>query len=134
MECGGAGFFRDFSTKGGMGRMAQVNVAEEIRSVEEWAKNAVQEARLEGVRIVAAARTEGDERVKGAKQAAARWFRERLAAKESEANDMAARMVEEGKERAKALAESLGSRGQVVGNWIAEEVMARYGRSARKEG
>lgn len=114
--------------------MAQINVAEEIRAVEELAKNTAQEARLEGVRIVAAARAEGDERVKGARQAAVRLFRERLAAKETEANGMADQMVEEGKLRAQALAESLGGRGQAVGTWIAEEVMARYGRSARKEG
>ena len=76
--------------------MAQINVAEEIRAVEELAKSTVQEARLEGVRIVAAARAEGDERVKGARQAAVRLFRERLAAKETEANGMADQMVEEG--------------------------------------
>ena len=103
------------------------DIAEEIRTVEENARQTVQNARIEGARLIAAAQNEMDIRLKETKQKTTRFFKENVEKFETAAEEKAREIVHQGKEDANAFASGVEKRVKDVAQWIAEEVMTRYG-------
>jgi vacuolar-type H+-ATPase subunit H len=65
------------------------DIAEEIRAVEENARQTVQNARVEGARLIAAAQNEMDIRLKETKQKTTRFFKENVEKFEAAAEEKA---------------------------------------------
>ncbi len=103
------------------------DIAEEIRAVEENARQTVQNARVEAARLIAVAQNEMDIRLKETKQKTTRFFKESAEKFEAAAEERAREIVQQGQERANAFASVAEKRVKDVAQWIAEEVMTRYG-------
>lgn len=103
-------------------------ITEEIKAVEEAAKQMIKDAKSESARMIAEARNEAEKRAKESKQKAYRLYKEKVSAVETQAAEKADKIVEEGVVNAKSFKDS--HQGQIKGTatWIAEEVMAKYGR------
>lgn len=106
--------------------MAQ-NMADEIRAKEASAKEIVAEARAEGARLLAAARTEAEQSLKEAKQRSHRYFRDQVKAAEAEADAVAVKTVETGKRESEEFYRNNKSRTANVADWLTKEVMSTYG-------
>jgi len=103
------------------------NVADEIREAEEKARVTVKEAKAESARMIASARSEAEERIKRARQESHRHFREEIAKTEEMAEQKAAGVLSKGRDDARELESKLQAKIKPVAEWIAEEVMSRYG-------
>lgn len=103
------------------------DIAEEIRIVEENARQTVQNARVEAARLVAAAQNEMDLRLKETKQKTTRSFKEKIEEFEATAEERAQEIVSQGEENANTFTLSVEKRIKDVAQWIAEEVMTKYG-------
>ena len=107
------------------------NLTEEIRSVEAAAAQKVADARTEAQDLVARTRSEGALRVKEAKQAQFRDYRKRISQVEAEAEKKSAETVDQGKVEAAKFVEDHGGAVKKTAQWLAEEVVSRYGRCER---
>lgn len=104
------------------------NLTEEIRSVEAAAAQTIADARAQAQDLVAKTRSTVALRVKEAKQSQFRDYRRRIGEVEAEAESVSAQSVEQGRVQA---AEFVKAHEDVVtktGQWLAEEVVSRYGR------
>ncbi len=106
--------------------MAQ-NMADEIRGKEAEAKNIVTQAKSEAARILATARTTGEQSIKEAKQKSHRTFRDQVTKAEQEAEIVAERTVESGRGEAEQFYADYKSRTTEVIDWLTKEVMSSYG-------
>ena len=104
------------------------NLTEEIRSVEAAAAQKVADARTEAQDLVARTRSEGALRVKEAKQAQFRDYRKRISEVEAEAEKASALTVEQGKAGAEEFVREHEEAVKKTAQWLAEEVVSRYGR------
>ena len=104
------------------------NLTEEIRSVEAAAAQKVADARTEAQDLVARTRSEGALRVKEAKQAQFRDYRTRISEVEAEAEKASAATVEQGRSSALEFVRAHGEAVKKTAQWLAEEVVSRYGR------
>ncbi len=107
------------------------NLTEEIRSVEAAAAKKVADARTEAQAIVAKARAAAALRVKDAKQSQFREYRRRVGEVEAEAAKESERAVEQGRADALKFVQAHGKALKKTAQWLAEEVVSRYGRSER---
>lgn len=106
-----------------------LNLAEEIKAVEMSSKKRIVDAKAEAVKLVNAATNDAEQKIKGAKQSAFKGYKESVSRVEAEAEERARKIVEAGKERIAAFSGSHKGRITQTATWIAEEVIARYGRS-----
>ncbi|ADE56934.1 MULTISPECIES: cell envelope integrity/translocation protein TolA [Aminobacterium] len=104
------------------------NLADEIKKAESDAKQIVKDAKNEAARLISEAKNEAEVRIKETRQQAFRKYRDNLQKVEEEAEARAGEIVRKGKEGAKAFTNSHQGRVNKTAAWIAEEVMARYGR------
>jgi vacuolar-type H+-ATPase subunit H len=113
------------------GRLFQVpkNIAEEIIEAEAKARQIVHDARSEGARIVAQAKTEAEELSKESRQKYHRTLRDTILQLEEEAEKESGSIIEKGRAEAGSLVRDRGSRIEDVASWAAGEVIARYGSS-----
>lgn len=105
------------------------NLTDEIRAVEAAAQKKVADATAEAAALVSAARDEMARLVKETRQQQYREYREQLDALEQQASREAAEKVEAGR---KAAADFVKRHQDVLAGtsqWVAEEVMSRYGHS-----
>lgn len=103
------------------------NLAQEIRDQEALAKNIVSDAKAEGAKLVAAARTDAEQSVKSTKQQCHRQWRERVAAAEKEAEVKAQELTAKGEAEAKSFYDGRKKKTGAVAEWLVSEVMAAYG-------
>lgn len=103
------------------------NIADEITKAEADAKQMIQDARTEGARILAKAKTESEEQLKSAKQGFHRSFRETVAVLEKDAEAEAEKIIKTGRAAANDLVDRYNDRIPDVASWVAEEVIGRYG-------
>jgi len=111
------------------GAQMATNLAEEIKEVEAESKQIVSQAKSEAVKIVSDSKNESERRVKEAKQEAYRNYRNQVTKVEEQAEEKAQKVVSDGQAEAKSLEKKHKDKLKSVGAWIAEEVMAKYGRS-----
>jgi len=104
------------------------NLIDEIKAAEENAAKSVQEARSSAAGKLNQAVADAEKRVKGAKQATARQFREKVQTAESTAETKAHSMVAERESVAKAFHAKHKEKTAAAASWIAQEAMAKYGR------
>jgi Vacuolar (H+)-ATPase G subunit. len=105
------------------------NMADEIRAKEAAAKEIVSNARADGARMLATARTAAEQAVKEAKQRSHRYFRDQVKAAEAEAETAAVATVAAGRKEAEAFYEGNKSKTAKVADWLVKEVMSTYGDS-----
>jgi len=103
------------------------NIEDEITEAEAKGKQMVQDARTEGARIFAQAKSESEDMVKAAKQNFHRSFREAVVKLEAEAEVEAEKIVEKGRAEAEKYARAHESNIDDAAAWVAEEVIGRYG-------
>ena len=103
------------------------NIADEITEAEAKAKQMVQDARTEGARILAQAKSQSEDQVKAAKQNYHRSFREAVVRLEAEAESEAKKIVEKGRSEAEKFARAHEGNISKAAGWVAEEVTGRYG-------
>ncbi len=106
-----------------------LNLAEEIKAVEADSKKRIADAKVEAVRLQNSAANEAEQKLKNAKQNAFKKYRECVSKVEREADERAQNIVEAGRENAAAFSADHKGRITQTATWIAEEVIARYGRS-----
>lgn len=104
------------------------NLTDEIRSVEAAAAKKVADAKSEALDLVNGARNAAALRVKESKQAQFREYRQRISQVEAEAAETSAKTVEQGKAEAKQFVEAHSEAVKKTAQWLAEEVVSRYGR------
>ena len=104
------------------------NLTEEIRSVEAAAAQKVADARAQAQDLVAQTRAAAAARVKEAKQSQFRDYRKRLGEVEAEAQKASALTVEQGKAGAEEFVREHEEAVKKTAQWLAEEVVSRYGR------
>ena len=104
------------------------NLTEEIRSVEAAAAQKVADARAQAQELVAQTRAAAASRVKEAKQSQFRDYRKRLGEVEAEAEKASALTVEQGKAGAEEFVREHEEAVKKTAQWLAEEVVSRYGR------
>jgi vacuolar-type H+-ATPase subunit H len=105
------------------------NLAEEIRQAEESSRKIIQDAKVEAARLVAEARSDGEKRVKEAKQELHQLFRQEITKAEAEAEKRADAIKSEGKMETEAFVQARKDRVEEVASWLVEEVTAKYGLS-----
>ena len=105
------------------------NLVDEIKSTEIQVALKIKEAKAESVRLLNKAASNSENRIKEARQIAARDYRAKLAAAEKEAEASAVELVSKGEAAAKSFYESNVSKVSDAAKVIAEEVMVRYARS-----
>ena len=104
------------------------NLTEEIRNVEAAAAQKVADARAQAQDLVAQTRAAAAARVKEAKQSQFRDYRKRLGEVEAEAQKASALTVEQGKAGAEEFVREHEEAVKKTAQWLAEEVVSRYGR------
>ena len=104
------------------------NLTEEIRNVEAAAAQKVADARAQAQDLVAQTRAAAAARVKEAKQSQFRDYRKRLGEVEAEAEKASALTVEQGKAGAEEFVREHEEAVKKTAQWLAEEVVSRYGR------
>ena len=104
------------------------NLTDEIRSIEAAAAKTVADAKAQALDLVAKSRDAAAARVKEARQSQFRDYRTRLGIKETEAAQNAAKTVAEGKAAASQFVEAHAAAVEKTAQWLAEEVVSRYGR------
>lgn len=104
------------------------NLTEEIRSVEAAAAQQVADARAQAQDIVAKARAAASAKVKEAKQSQFRDYRRAIREVEAEAEKTSAATVEKGRTDALEFVQARGEAVKKTAQWLAEEVVSRYGR------
>lgn len=104
------------------------NLTDEIRGVEAVAAKKVADAKAEALDLVTKTRSAALLRVKEAKQAQFREYRQRLSQVEAEAAKSSAQTVEQGKAEAAEFVEAHSEAVKKTVQWLAEEVVSRYGR------
>ena len=104
------------------------NLTEEIRSVEAAAAKTVSDAKTQAQDLVNSTRASAALRLKEAKQSQFRDFRARLAKIEAASSEESAKFVEKGKEDAKQFVADHVAVAAKTAEWLAEEVVSRYGR------
>lgn len=104
------------------------NLTDEIRGIEAAAAKTVADAKAQALDLVAKTRESAAARVKEAKQANFRDYRNRIGQVEAEAAKEAAKTVEEGKAAASQFVEEHAAAVKKTAQWLAEEVVSRYGR------
>ena len=103
------------------------NIADEITEAETAAKQLIQDARAEGAKILAKAKSDSEEKVKEARQRFHRSFRDGVMALEKNAEAEAKKIVDKGSTDAERLVEQYKGKIQGAASWVAEEVIGRYG-------
>lgn len=104
------------------------SLTDEIRGVEAEAVKKVADAKAEASDFVAKTRDAAALRVKEAKQSQFRTYRERLAKVEAEAAVKSEKIVADGKAEAEKFVEAHKGAVEKTAQWLAEEVVSRYGR------
>ena len=104
------------------------NLTEEIRSVEAAAAQKVADARAQAQELVAQTRAAASARVKEGTQSQFRDYRKRLGEVEAEAEKASALTVEQGKAGAEEFVREHEEAVKKTAQWLAEEVVSRYGR------
>ena len=107
------------------------NLTEEIRNVEAAAAELPAKAKAEAQDLVAKTRSATATRVKEAKQSQFRDYRRRLGEVEAEAEKTSAQTVEQGKADASKFVREHEEAVKKTAQWLAEEVVSRYGRCER---
>jgi vacuolar-type H+-ATPase subunit H len=103
-------------------------MADEIRSKEAAANEIIAAAKAESARLLAAARTAGEQAVKEAKQKSHRFFRDETRKAEAAAEEEAVKTVESGNKETELFYGENKSRTAEVAGWLVKEVMSTYGR------
>lgn len=106
------------------------NVADEIRTAEEKARDILKDARSEAATILSGAKADAERRIKETKQQCHKSFVKQLREIEGEAEAKATDTVQSGKEESEAFLKQAQPNVDGVSRWIAEEVMTRYGRES----
>lgn len=104
------------------------NLTDEIRAVEAAAAQTVSDAKAEAMDLVAKTRNAAMLRVKEGKQADFRGYRKRISLVEAEAEKKSAKVVEEGSAAAAEFIKAHEAAVKKTAQWLAEEVVSRYGR------
>ncbi|MGI6075824.1 MAG: cell envelope biogenesis protein TolA [Pyramidobacter sp.] len=107
------------------------NLTNEIRGVEAAAAQKVADAKAEALDLVTKTRNSAALRVKEAKQAQFREYHQRIGQIEAEAAKKSAETVDLGKVEAARFVEEHGEAVKKTAQWLAEEVVSRYGRCER---
>ena len=107
------------------------NLTDEIRGVEAAAAKKVADAKAEALDLVTKTRNSAALRVKEAKQAQFRDYRKRISQVEAEAEKKSAETGDQGKVEAAKFVEDHGGAVKKTAQWLAEEVVSRYGRCER---
>jgi vacuolar-type H+-ATPase subunit H len=102
-------------------------MADEIRVKETAAKEIITSAKAEGARILASARTAGEQAVKEAKQKSHRYFRDQVKEAEVAAEAEAVKVVEAGKVETERFYTVKKPLTVEVTDWLVKEVMSTYG-------
>jgi V/A-type H+-transporting ATPase subunit G/H len=105
------------------------NMADEIRTKEAAAHEIVSNAKAEGARLLASARTLAEQSIKEAKQKSHRFFRDQVKAAETEADAAAVKTVAAGKADADKFYAGSKSKTANVADWLVKEVISTYGNS-----
>ena len=79
------------------------------------------------VGALAQAKAEAEDLAKGSRQSYHRTLREKVLKMEEEADKVSEKTIEKGRDDSKELVKSHKAKVDDVANWVAEEVMARYG-------
>ncbi|MDR3279249.1 MAG: hypothetical protein LBT23_01945 [Synergistaceae bacterium] len=102
-------------------------MADEIRAKEAAAREIIVSAKSEGARLLASARTSGEQSIKEARQKSHRYFRDQVKSAESEAEVAAVKIVETGRAETERFYGEKKSRTSEVADWLVKEVMSTYG-------
>jgi V/A-type H+-transporting ATPase subunit G/H len=102
-------------------------MADEIRAKEAAAGEIIATAKAEGARMIASARTAGEQAVKEAKQKSHRSFRDQVKDAEREAEALAVKTVEAGREETERFYAGKKPKTAEVADWLLKEVMSTYG-------
>lgn len=105
------------------------NLTDEIRDLEARAKQVVEDAQAEAARLVNEARDLAARKIKETRQSLYRSYREKTEALERNAEALASKILDDGKNEAQAFVREHESRIDEGARWVAEEVKKRYGRS-----
>lgn len=105
------------------------NLTDEIRNLENESERRIADAKAQAASLVSKASEEALARVKEAKQEQFRAFKARLTQVETEAAKKAADEVAQGDKEAKEFVEAHQTAVQKMAQWVADEVVSRYGRS-----
>lgn len=105
------------------------NLVDEIKATEVKAATIVRDTRADAAQRQNEAVSNSENRIKEARQMAAREFRSKVAAVEKEAEAKAVELVKKGEAEAKAFFDKHMGKVSEAANAIAEEVMVRYVRS-----
>jgi len=104
------------------------NLIDEIKTAEAEAAKSVQEAKSNAAKKLNKAVADAESAIKGAKQAAAKQFRDKIQMAENTAETKSRGIVTERETSAKAFYVEHREKAAAAANWIAEEVMGKYGR------
>ena len=107
--------------------MLSETLAEEVRAREASAREITAQAKTEGARLVASARTTGEQAIKEARQKSHRYFRDEVRRAEGEAEASAVKIVDAGREETERFYSEKKSRTVAVADWFVKEVMSAYG-------
>jgi len=102
-------------------------LADEVRAREASAREIVTQAKAEGARLVASARTAGEQAIKEARQKSHRYFRDEVRRAEGEAEASAVKIVDAGREETEKFYSDGKPRTVEVADWLVKEVMSTYG-------
>ena len=102
-------------------------VADEVRAREDSAREITAQAKAEGARLIASARTAGEQAIKEARQKSHRYFRDEVRRVEGEAEGSAVKIVDAGREETERFYSEKKSRTDEVADWLVKEVMSAYG-------
>ena len=105
------------------------NLTDEIKKIEEAAKQSVINAKGEASTMLAKTKADLAKHVKESKQAHFRSYRENLLKEEAKASEAASQIVKKGHLDAQTFTENHKNAINEVAQWVAEEVVSRYGRS-----
>ena len=103
------------------------NIAEEIIEAETKAKRILQDALAEGAKLLAQTRAEAETLAKESRHRYHRTLREAILQLEESADRESEKTVEKGRNEAEELVKNHRDKVNVVAEWVAEEVMSRYG-------
>ncbi|GHS99078.1 hypothetical protein AGMMS50276_22040 [Synergistales bacterium] len=104
------------------------NLVDEIKAAEDKAAASLREARAGAAKRLNGALTDAENLLKEAKQGAAKQFRENISTAEKKAEEKAREVVAGREAAGKTFYTQHKDKVAKTATWIAEEVMARYGR------
>lgn len=107
------------------------NLTDEIRGVEAAAAQKVADAKAQALDLVNKTKNSAALRVKEAKQTQFREYRQRLSQVEAEVAKASAATVAQGKADAEQFVKAHEEAVKKTAQWLAEEVVSRYGRCSR---